>query len=483
MWSCWLLGVLAVAARVVLAGAAGNRLLVVVESDARPSYARFLESLDSRGYEVTLRDPASVKKDNALYDYGERAFDHIALLVPELKGLKGALAPQALVRFAEDGGNLFVALSPSLSEAWRDLAREFSLEFAERGTSLVDHFGYDREHDTGDHTAVLVGGHRAHFSAGGAANPVVFSDATRAALATQPLTYRGIAHWIGPNPLAFPLLVPPSTAYESEVPKVSGKGSDAVLTNLAQLEQPSDAAQLLVGFEATAPDATAALASAVQLRTNSARVVFVGSTELLQNAALDDAARSVHRAVVDDLTAWTFQERGVLRVVRSTHERCRASEADTRPDYEEEVGVATKMYRIKDRVYFTMDVQQYRDGRWTAAPTDLDLQLAITMLDPYVTLPLEASVVGDVTRYSGVFRLPDRHGVFTFRVNWKRHGWTYILTEDVAPVRPFNHDEYPRMLSSSWPYVAGAISTMVGFVAFCVQWIYMSTSKVPQKVE
>lgn len=480
MWQRWL-GVVCALALCVQAALAvsayGNRVLLVLD-DEKENYSGFIESLDRSGYQVTLAQSSEAKRDDALFSFGERQYDHLALLVPELKGLKDALAPQQLVRFAEDGGNLLVGLSPRVSEAWRDFAREFRLEVSERDTKLVDHFGYDAERDHGDHRAVLVGGRRAHFAAGGAANERVFSQATREALEREPLIYRGIAHWIGPNPLAFSILAPPATSYQSDVPKIVGGEAKGI----KKLEAHHDAAELLTGFDAASPDATASLVSAVQLRPNSARVTFVGSVELLGNALYGDDARPLQRAVVDDIVRWTFQERGVLRVVRTAHERVRKSEEDVRPDYEEEVGVAAKMYRVKDEVFFALELQQF-EREWQPAPTDLDLQLAVTMLDPYITLPLEGHVDGEHTRYQGSFRLPDRHGVFTLRVNWKRHGWTYVLTEDVVPVRPFNHDEYPRYLSSSWPYIAGALSTMLGFAVFVALWLLLPVDKAPGKTE
>lgn len=467
MWQGWLASLAVLCATVLASSATGSRVLVILDEPMDP-YASLLGNLGERGYEVTVRTSAAATKDDALFAYDERVYDHIALLVPALKSLKGGISPQALVRFAEDGGNLLVGLSPRVSEAWRDFAREFGVELAERGTMLVDHFGYDPATDRGDHTSVLVGGYRDYFSAGGIAAPDVFRPETREALATYPIVFRGAAHWVGPNPLAFPLLTPPSTAYESELPE---KG------RIAQLEPLHEAKSLLTGFRAQNPDAAASLATAVQLRTNS-RVVFLGSLALLQDPLYTDTARPAQQAVVDEMIAWTFQERGVLRVVSTTHERVRANDQDVRPEYEEEVGVSTSMYRVKDDVFFSLQLASY-ENQWGPAPTDLDLQLAVTMLDPFITLPLKAHVDGNATRYQGTFRLPDRHGVFTLRVNWKRHGWTYVVTEDVVPVRPYNHDEYPRMLSSSWPYVSGALSTMLAFSVFAGLWCAMAPASVP----
>ncbi|WFC99530.1 oligosaccharyl transferase glycoprotein complex, beta subunit [Malassezia yamatoensis] len=466
----------------VLASATGDRLLVVADKEV-DSYSKFIDSLDRSGYVVTLRDSNQVKSHAKLFELGERAYDHVVLLVPELKKLHEGLSPQCLVEFAEKGGNLLVGLSPRLSEAWRDFAREFNLEFAERDTMLVDHFGYDQKQDHGDHTAVLVGGKRTNFNAGGASNPQVFRESTLNALQSQPFIFRGLAHWVGPNPLAFALLTPPATAYESEVPTIKQTDGRYQASGISNLEPLSDVQNLLTGFDASSPDAQAALASAIQLRANSARVVFLGSVEMLQNHLFGDVSQDVQRAVVEDIAAWTFQESGVLRLQSSHHYRMRANDADNRPDYEEEVGIATKMYRIKDHVHYTLELQQLQGDRWVAAPTDLDIQLAVTMLDPYITLPLKAHSDGNVARYEGQFRLPDRHGVFTLRVNWKRHGWTYILAEDTIPVRPYNHDEYPRMLSSSWPYLAGAFSTMLGFAVFTYFWMALPVEKLGKKKE
>ncbi|WFD44087.1 oligosaccharyl transferase glycoprotein complex, beta subunit [Malassezia psittaci] len=482
MWLRAWLGCLLVVLSGVLAGATGDRLLVVVDQEV-DKYSSFLESLDRSGYVVTTRDSSQVKSHASLFELGERAYDHLVLLVPEMKKLQEGLSPQSLVDFAEKGGNLLVGLSPRLSEAWRDFAREFSLEFAERDTMLVDHFGYDRKQDRGDHTAVLVGGKRADFDAGGASNPQVFRESTLNALQSQPFVFRGLAHWIGPNPLAFALLSPPATAYESEVPTITQVDGRYHLSGISNLEPLSDVQNLLTGFDASSTDAQAALASAIQLRANSARVVFLGSVEMLQNHLFGDPTRDVQRAVVEDIVAWTFQHSGVLRLHSSKHYRMRANDADNRPDYEEEVGVATKMYRIKDHVHYILELQQLQGDDWVAAPTDLDLQLAVTMLDPYITLPLRAHVDGSFARYEGQLRLPDRHGVFTLRVNWKRHGWSYILAEDTIPVRPYNHDEYPRMLSSSWPYLAGAFSTMLGFAVFTYLWMALPVEKLNRKKE
>lgn len=471
----------AVAAMATTVSATGSRVLVVCD-ESESAYAPWLATLREKGYSVTVVDNGERPAMNTLFTFGERNYDHVVLLVPQMKKLTEELAPRVLVDFIEHGGNMLVGLSSQLSESWRDFAREFGLEFPMRGTKLVNHVAYDAQLDRGDHAAVLVGGPRqAGFDAGGfAAVPNVFSSETRASEA--PFVFRGIAHWVGPNPLAFSLLTPPALAYQSDVPRIQQNENGWTAENVGALDPLYESRALLTGLDAQTPDAMAALASAVQLRDTSSRVVFVGSTDLFGAPLYNDASRPLQRAVVDDISAWAFQERGVLKVLRHAHERVKSSEHDVRPDYEEEPGVA-KMYRIKDTVQYDLDLAQFADGTWVPAPQDLALQVEATMLDPYVTEEFKAVSFQNMTRYTAHLRLPDRHGVFTLRVNWKRHGWTYVVAEDVVPVRPYNHDEYPRMLSSSWPYLAGAFSTMVAFCAFVVLWLTLPVDKLPAKKE
>lgn len=204
----------------------------------------------------------------------------------------------------------------------------------------------------------------------------------------------------------------------------------------------------------------------------------------------------------------------------TSHERVRQSQTDIRESYEEfdaqdesQAKRVQNMYRIMDTVVspvwsrivmaevcathlgnnlqtFNIDLSQHTSAGWTPAPNDLDLQVSLVMLDPYVTMNLTARgqlattapSSGNLsqnsldrtprsTRYSSTFRLPDKHGVYTFVVDWKRHGWSYVNTRDTTPVRPLNSDEHPRFLHAAFPYVAGAASTVTAFLLFSLLWI------------
>lgn len=95
------------------------------------------------------------------------------------------------------------------------------------------------------------------------------------------------------------------------------------------------------------------------------------------------------------------------------------------------------------------------------------------MLDPYIRTTLKQVPVqsGSFGRFEANIRLPDRYGVFTFKVNYKRSGLTYILAEDQVSIRPLRHNEYPRFLTAAYPYYASTGSMIVGFLVFSTVWL------------
>jgi oligosaccharyltransferase complex subunit beta len=92
------------------------------------------------------------------------------------------------------------------------------------------------------------------------------------------------------------------------------------------------------------------------------------------------------------------------------------------------------------------------------------------MLDPHVRTALRP-VSGQPGLYRASFRVPDRHGVFKFILDYRRRGWTSLQASMTVPVVPPRHDGYPRFLSAAWPYYTGAISTSVGFLIFAALWL------------
>lgn len=115
-----------------------------------------------------------------------------------------------------------------------------------------------------------------------------------------------------------------------------------------------------------------------------------------------------------------------------------------------------------------------RFGPFELPATDA-LQLEFTMLSPFHRLSLQPSRrTPNSTVYSTNFTVPDQHGIFSFRINYKRPFLTNIEEKHEVTVRHFAHDEYPRSwaISGAWVWIAGLWSVIAGFLAFVVVWIY-----------
>ena len=108
-------------------------------------------------------------------------------------------------------------------------------------------------------------------------------------------------------------------------------------------------------------------------------------------------------------------------------------------------------------------------------PTSDSLQLEFTMLSPYQRLALTPiSQTTTSTTFSTTFRLPDQHGIFSFRVNYKRPFLTVVDEQRRVTVRHFAHDEWPRswQISGAWPWIVGVWGTVLGWGAFVAVWLF-----------
>ena len=108
-------------------------------------------------------------------------------------------------------------------------------------------------------------------------------------------------------------------------------------------------------------------------------------------------------------------------------------------------------------------------------PKDDELQLEFAMLSPFHRLNLAATGTSETAATFGTsFQLPDQHGIFNFRVNYKRPFLTNVDEKRTVSVRHMAHDEFPRsyVISGAWPWIAGITATVTGFLGFCALWMY-----------
>ena len=106
------------------------------------------------------------------------------------------------------------------------------------------------------------------------------------------------------------------------------------------------------------------------------------------------------------------------------------------------------------------------------------------MLSPFHRLPLHpVRTTPNSTIFSTSFTLPDQHGIFAFKVNYKRPFFTSVEEKRQVTVRHFAHDEWPRSwrITGGWVWIAGLWSVVGGFVAFVAIWLYCEPPKEEER--
>ncbi|KAJ1664998.1 oligosaccharyl transferase glycoprotein complex, beta subunit [Coemansia sp. RSA 1813] len=413
--------------------ATGSRVLVLVpKPESLNKYSHVLETLAQRGFDVTATQATNASA--ALHNDGVRTYDHAMLLSPGSKSFGAGLTIREFIRFVDDGGNLVLAASPEASEFHRKLAAQFGVDFEKPGTLAIDHVANLKDGDAGDHTIVA--------SSRFARAPAVLSPRFVQSSNPDPVYFKGIAHRYSGSPLLVPLLTASRTTY-------SGK---------------KDAS----GEASVSSGKSLGLVSVFQTRSN-ARVAVTGGVTLFSDALIQRAGDG-NRQFVDDILQWTFQEKAVLRETAHRHYLAATGE---RPEH----------YRINNEIVYEVDLSVYHDDAWHAYAAD-DVQFEATMLDPYIRATLNRTRAADPTAtYRGDIRLPDRYGTFTFRVNYKRTGFSNVDVADTVGIWPLRHDEYPRFLLAAYPYYAGSLVMVVGFLMLCMAWLWSAEPSKAKKAK
>ncbi|MCJ1416480.1 oligosaccharyl transferase glycoprotein complex, beta subunit [Xylographa parallela] len=453
----WLLSLLLISVSSLIHGlsSSGSRLLVVIEEAAdQEKYSQFWSDLRGRGFSISFESPKNEKL--ALLKHDELVFDHVILLPPKSKGLGPALTPKLLLDFVNKNGNILLALSgdSSTPTAISSLLLELDIQLPPDRTSLVvDHFNYDTISASEKHDVLLL-----------PQPSSIRTDLRQFFGGDGTIAFpRAVAQELGnSSPLLAPILQADSTAY-SYNPKEEADTVEDPFTTGSQI----------------------ALVSAMQAR-NSARFTVLGSVEALEDVWFDASVQGVqgsksktaNREFARQLSEWTFMETGVLKVGKVEHHLSSTEQEKSGNNSVTELGYLNpKIYRVKNDVTFTVELSEYTQTHWSppTIPASDALQLEFTMLSPFHRLALlPVQVTPNSTLYSTTFTLPDQHGIFAFRVNYKRPFMTSVDVKQEVTVRHFAHDEWPRswMISGGWVWIAGTWVTIAGWVAFVAIWLW-----------
>ncbi|KAJ1984052.1 oligosaccharyl transferase glycoprotein complex, beta subunit [Dimargaris verticillata] len=419
---------------------AGDRTLVLLpdtKDQTVSQYGQFIDSLKGRGFQVTI--DAATSSSAKVYEYDERQYDHLVLLVPGAKRFASGLDAKTLVEFVKDGGNVLVGAGSDFGGAQREFARQLGVEFDVRGNVVLDHFHYQATGSATDpaQRSQLV---TDRF----AAVDYILSDEVRQG---GPVLFQGIGHRILPGPqetMVWPVLTGYDTTYSFD-------------TMERRVVQPKDA--VLAGTKLN-------LVSAFQSK-NNARVALVGSATMFSNSAFDATVNSEGMAAGNkqfchELSQWAFHEKGVLQVQSVAFRKLSDPLTANNPS----------AFRIRDEIEYRIELSHYANDQWR--PIQLsDVQFEAIMLDPYIRKTLTAV---DNTPTSTVFaaslQLPDVYGVFTFAVDYRRVGLSSVHHTDIVSILPFKHNEYRRFIPAAFPYYASSASLLLAFIAFSLVWLY-----------
>ncbi|KMZ71844.1 Dolichyl-diphosphooligosaccharide--protein glycotransferase [Zostera marina] len=409
-------------------GPRSGKILVVVDDFAiRSSHSIFFNSLLDRGFNLDfkLADDPSI----SLQSFGNYQYDGLVIFSPSAKQIGRSLTSSGVLEFVDSGRDLILAADLHASDFIREIATECGADFDEdRNAVVIDHTSYAVSDAEGDHTLIA--------SEDILKSVVFFGEKEIEA----PVLFRGIAHTLNPaNNMAVKVLSASPSAYSANPNGLISKSP---------------------GLSGS----TISLVSTVQAR-NNARMLVSGSLDLFSNRFFKSnvqksGSSTSHKIAgneqfVTEISKWVFHERGHLKAVNVTHHKIGEIEEPS-------------MYRIKDDSVYSVEIYEWSGTSWEPYVAD-DVQLQFYMMSPYVLKTLSTDQKGV---YSTTFKVPDVYGVFQFKVEYQRLGYTSLSLSEQIPVRPFKHNEYERFLTAAYPYYGAAFSSMTGFFLFTVVYLY-----------
>ncbi|CAB1427274.1 unnamed protein product [Pleuronectes platessa] len=419
--------VLSLASMLHCAAADGKTLVLLDNFNIRDTHSMFFRSLADRGFDLTIKtadDPSL-----SLIKYGQFLYDHLIIFAPSVEDFGGNINVETITAFIDGGGNVLVAANSDIGDPLRELGSECGIEFDEEKTSVIDHHNYDAS-DPGEHTLIVASPENLLKA------PTIVGKPTG-----KPVLFKGVGMVADPeNPLVLDILTGSSTAYSffpdrpiSQYPHAVGKNT-----------------LLIAGLQAR----------------NNARVVFSGSLDFFSDAFFNSAVQKAtpgsqryeqtgNMELAEALSRWVFKEAGVLRVGAVTHH----------PVGEISPPAA---YTITDLVEYSIVIEMLAEGRWVPFDGE-DIQLEFVRIDPFVRTYLKKNG----GKYTIKFTLPDVYGVFQFKVDYNRLGFTHLYSSTQVSVRPLQHTQYERFIPSAFPYYASVFSMMIGLFVFSIVFLHM----------
>ncbi|KAL5788534.1 hypothetical protein ACOSP7_005483 [Xanthoceras sorbifolium] len=405
-----------------------RRILVLLDDFAvKSSHSLFFDSLKSRGFQLDfkLADDPNI----GLQRYGQYLYDALVLFCPSVERFGGSINVASIGDFVDSGHDLIIAADSNASDFIREISTECGVDFDEDAAAMViDHTSYAVSNTDGDHTLI-------------ASDDFINSDVILGSKKIEaPVLFQGIGHSVNPaNSLVLKVLAASPSAYSAN--PQSKLSSPPSLTGSA-----------------------ISLVSVVQAR-NNARMLITGSLSMFSNRFFRSGVqkagsstkhqKSGNEQFLTELSKWVFNERGHLKAVNVRHHKVGESDEPA-------------MYRINDDLEYSVEIYEWSGTSWEPYVAN-DVQVQFYMMSPYVLKTLSTDKKG---LYSTTFKVPDVYGVFQFKVEYQRLGYSSLSLSKQIPVRPYRHNEYDRFIPAAYPYYGAAFSMMAGFFIFTVVHLY-----------
>ncbi|CAO2830310.1 unnamed protein product [Amaranthus hypochondriacus] len=406
-----------------------RRILVILDdSSLKSSHSIFFHSLQSRGYnlEFKLADDRKI----SLQRYGHYLYDGLILFSPSSDSIgDGSLKLDDILDFVDSGHDLILAANVNASNFIRNVASECGADFVDDTEAVViDHTSFSVSEIDGDHSLI-------------ASDNFIKSTAILGKEKIQaPVLFRGIAHSVNAgSSLVLKALSASPAAYSANPNSMLSKPPALMGTSIS-------------------------LVSVLQAR-NNARVLISGSLDMFSDRFLRSSVqkagtslkyeRSGNEQYLVELSKWIFHERGHLKAINVKHHKLGESNEPS-------------IYRVNDELEYSVEIYEWSGTNWEPYVAD-DVQVEFYMMSPYVLKTLSNDKRG---LYHTSFRVPDVYGVFQFKIEYQKLGYTSLSLSKQIPVRPFKHDEYERFIPVAFPYYGASFSTMTAFFIFSVLYLY-----------
>lgn len=125
---------------------------------------------------------------------------------------------------------------------------------------------------------------------------------------------------------------------------------------------------------------------------------------------------------------------------------------------------------------YTIEIDIWENWEWKPFSAD-DVQLEFVRIDPFVRTTLKRKSAGV---YEARFKIPDVYGVYQFKVDYDRVGYTHLYSTTQVSVRPLQHTQYERFILSAYPYYISAFSMMLGVFLFSFVFLHYKEEESPK---